>query len=129
MTAMKVTARLASQYIDENLKIREEFVEGASEFLEQELEVAKKELDAKEKVLSEYKLQYLGELPGQLDSNLRTLDRLQEEKNSILESINTTGARLEFTQKAIHDYELLSDSISESTGVKPLGLMSSYPAK
>ena len=122
MTAMKVTAKLASQYIDENLKIREAFVEGAAAFLEQELEVAKNELDEKEKVLSEYKLKYLGELPGQLDSNLRTLDRLQEEKNSVLESINNTGARLEFIQKAIHDYELLSDSISESTGVKPLGL-------
>src|SRR5580765_8036523 len=35
--AMKVTAKLASQYIDENLRSREQLVQGASEFIEQEL--------------------------------------------------------------------------------------------
>ncbi len=116
MTAMKVTAKIASQYIDENLKIREQFVEGASEFLEQELAIARKELDAKEKVLSEYRLQNLGELPGQMDSNLRSLDRLQEEKASIQESLNSMSARVELIQKSIHDYESMAGALSELPG-------------
>ena len=111
MTAMKVTAKLASQYIEENLKLREQFVEGAAEFLEQELGTIKRELDEKEKALSEFKLKYLGELPGQLESNLRTLDRLQGEKSSLQESLNATSLRLELIQKSIHDYESLAGAL------------------
>jgi uncharacterized protein involved in exopolysaccharide biosynthesis len=39
--AMKVTARLASLFIEENLKVREQLAEGTSEFLDQELQLAK----------------------------------------------------------------------------------------
>src|SRR5436309_1453000 len=45
MTAMKVTAKLTSQFIEENLKVREQLVEGASEFLEQEVNLAKARLE------------------------------------------------------------------------------------
>ena len=111
MTAMKVTAKLASQYIEENLKIREQFVEGASEFLEQELATIKRELDDKEKAMSEFKLKYLGELPGQLESNLRTLDRLQGQNSSLQETLNALNMRLELIQKSIHDYESIAGAL------------------
>ena len=48
MTAMKVTAKLASLFIEENLKVREQLVTGVSVFLEQELHDAKKALEAQE---------------------------------------------------------------------------------
>ncbi|MEO8327286.1 MAG: Wzz/FepE/Etk N-terminal domain-containing protein, partial [Nitrospirota bacterium] len=68
MMAKKVTAKLASQYMDENIKIREQFIEGAMEFLDQELVSAKEALDQKEKALSEYRMKYVGELPAQLEA-------------------------------------------------------------
>ena len=113
MVAMKVTSKLASEYINGNIKMREQFIEGATEFLEQELEVAKQSLDEKEKLLSEYKLKYAGELPGQLETNLRTLDRLQEEKIQIQESINGLSTRMELLQKSIRDYEAMSGTLME----------------
>ncbi len=113
MTAMKVTAKIASQYIDENLKIREQFVEGASEFLNQELEIARQELDAKEKLLSEFKLKHLGQLPGQLSTNLRSLDRLQNERESIQEQLNSLSTRLDLTQKSIRDYESMAGTMAD----------------
>jgi polysaccharide biosynthesis transport protein len=113
MMAMKVTARLASQYIDENIKIREQFIEGAMEFLDQELVTAKEALDQKEKALSEYKQNYLGELSGQLEANLRTLDRLQLEKTQIQESMNSINARLDHLQKSTHDYETMAGALME----------------
>ncbi len=105
LVAMKVTSKLASQFIDGNIKIREQFIEGATEFFDQELIESKKALDAKEQLLSEYKLRFLGELPGQLDANLRTLDRLQLEKIRIQETLNESNSRLELLQKTIRDYE------------------------
>ena len=113
MVAMKVVSKLASQYIDENIKIREQFIEGATEFLEQELVSAKQALDEKEKLLSEYRLKYAGELPGQLETNLRTLDRMQEEKIQIQESLNGLNVRMELLQKSIHDYEAMAGTLME----------------
>ncbi|GJL69835.1 MAG: hypothetical protein NPIRA06_24700 [Nitrospirales bacterium] len=103
--AMKVTGRLASQYIDENIKIREQFIEGAMEFLDQELVSAKEALDQKEKALSEYRMKYVGELPAQLEANFRTLDRLQLEKTRIQDSMNSINTRLDLLEKTILDYE------------------------
>ena len=93
-----------STVIDGNIKMREKFIEGATEFLEQELALAKETLDEKEKVLSEYKLRFAGELPAQLETNLRTLDRLQLEKIRIQESLTSLHSRIELVQKSIGDY-------------------------
>ena len=49
MTAMKVTAKLASLFIEENLKVREQLVTGVSDFLELELHDAQKTLEAQDK--------------------------------------------------------------------------------
>src|SRR2546428_2857779 len=77
MTAMKVTAKLTSQFIDENLRVREQLVEGASEFLQQELGMAKERLGQPEPAINQFKTKHMGELPQQTDANLRALDRLQ----------------------------------------------------
>ena len=113
MMAMKVTAKLASQYIEENLKIREQFIEGATDFLEQELKEAQKVLDEKERDLSQFKLSHMGELPAQLETNLRGLDRLQEEKTRITESITNINVRLELLQKSMKEYEAIAAPLAE----------------
>ena len=64
--AMKVTSKLASHFIDENLRSREQLVEGASEFIEQELAMAKERLEAQERSISLFKTKYMGELPEQV---------------------------------------------------------------
>src|SRR5438093_8134402 len=103
--AMKVTSKLASQFIEENLKVREQFVEGASEFLEQELTKSKSGLEAQEQIISNYKKRYMGELPQQMEAGLRALDRLQEELNGTSEGITGQSDRLAMIDKAIRDYE------------------------
>ena len=121
--AMKVTSKLASQYIEENLKLREQFVEGASDFLEMELRTSREELEAKERLLSEFRLRYMGELPSQLEANLSTLDRLQAERTSNHESINTLNNRLMLVQQALHEYEtsgaISADARVELEGGRP----------
>lgn len=80
---MNVTNALASLFIEENLKAREEYAEGTSDFLSAELENAKKELELQEKSVRKFKESNMGSLPQQLEANLRTLDRLQLELQSI----------------------------------------------
>jgi polysaccharide chain length determinant protein (PEP-CTERM system associated) len=105
LMAMKVTEKLASQFIEENLKLREQFVEGAIDFLDHELNDQKALLEAKERVMSEFKKLHMGALPGQLEVNLRTLDRLQHEHIALQESLARMQERLEVSERAINEYE------------------------
>ncbi|MFQ5558975.1 MAG: GumC family protein [Nitrospinota bacterium] len=78
-TTMQITNAVASLYIEENLRIREQYAEGTADFLDSELEKTKKLLEEKELAVQEFKSKFMGSLPEQLDTNLRTLDRLQLE--------------------------------------------------
>ncbi len=90
MTTMKVTNELASLLIKENLKIREELVEGTSAFIDGELENLKITLESQERALSQFKQSFTGELPTQIDASLRTLDRLQLALQETKASIRAT---------------------------------------
>lgn len=86
-TAMQVTNTIASLFIEENLKAREQFAEGTSEFIINELDKSKTELEELERSLKSFKETHMGALPEQLDANLRTLDRLQLELQNVSASI------------------------------------------
>ncbi|GIX49607.1 MAG: chain-length determining protein [Candidatus Tectimicrobiota bacterium] len=88
-TVMQVTNALASLFIEENLKVRERQAEGTAEFLESQLREAARDLQRQEQALKEFKERHRGALPEQLDANLRTLDRLQQELQSLNEALRT----------------------------------------
>ena len=81
-TVAQVANTLASFYIEENLKVRERQAAGTSEFLKAQVVVTKARLDEQERVVSEFKRHYLGELPQQLDANLATIERLSAQLRS-----------------------------------------------
>jgi polysaccharide chain length determinant protein (PEP-CTERM system associated) len=83
-TAAKLVAeRLASMFIEENLRERERQAEGTSEFLETQLESARERLEQHERTLAQYRRRYSGELPSQLDSNVQMLNSLQVQAQGI----------------------------------------------
>jgi polysaccharide chain length determinant protein (PEP-CTERM system associated) len=77
-SAMRATARLASLFIGENLKTREQQAVGTSEFLESQLRDTKARLEVMEQRVKDYKMRYMGELPQQMEANLRMLAGLQD---------------------------------------------------
>ena len=87
----RVVNGLAALFIDENLRLREAQATGTSEFLDQQLETMRKRLETVEQKLREYRKNNMGELPEQLESNLRALDRLQMQLNERQETLR--GAR------------------------------------
>ncbi|MGH8068029.1 MAG: GumC family protein [Candidatus Entotheonellia bacterium] len=93
LTVMKVTNTLATLFIEQNLKLRELQAEGTSEFLEYQLAEAKRQLEKQEQALKEFKELHMGALPPQMDANLRTLDRLQLELQSVGEALKTAEER------------------------------------
>jgi succinoglycan biosynthesis transport protein ExoP len=116
---MKVTNTLASLFIEENLKIREQQAEGTSEFLAGEHAEAKRELEKQEKSLKDFKEQRMGALPEQMDANLRTLDRLQMEIQTINDALKNTEDRRIFYEGQLAEIErqsalLKSEALNES---------------
>jgi polysaccharide chain length determinant protein (PEP-CTERM system associated) len=86
----QVTNTLASLYIEENLKVREQLAAGTAEFLRVQLVQVKDELEKQEQRLSQFKEQHIGELPEQSQANLAALERL----NTQLRMIGDKQARL-----------------------------------
>lgn len=103
VTAMKVTERFASHFIEENLRSREQMLEGASDFLEQELHMAEAKLEDQERAISEFKIKYMGELPQQMEANLRSLDRLQIDVNATRDSMQAALNRMAILEKQVSE--------------------------
>jgi polysaccharide chain length determinant protein (PEP-CTERM system associated) len=102
--AQAVTALLAVKLYEDNLKRREGLVETTTEFLSAELNRVKGDLEAKERAISDFKRAHIGELPQQMEANLRTLDRLQLDLTNSSESLNKMGERLTSLEKAIKEF-------------------------
>ena len=91
---MAVTNNLAGSFINENLKVREAQAVGTSDFLANELITKRQRLEGVEQKLREYRRQYMGELPEQLDANLRILERLQTQLSERGKTLRDEKSRL-----------------------------------
>ncbi len=98
---MKVANGLAAYFIDENLKARESQAFGTSDFLDAELDSSRLKLEEVEETLKRYRTRYMGELPEQLETNLRILDRLQEQLTDRQQALREEKARLLFIENQI----------------------------
>jgi len=105
LMARDVTARLASLFIEGKNISGEQLAEGTSEFLMHELIAVKADLEVKEKAISLFKQEHMGELPQQIEANLRTLDRLQAEMTAQSETENNLNTRLASIDKELKEYE------------------------
>jgi polysaccharide biosynthesis transport protein len=72
----KVANRLAGLYIEKNLEMRGEQASETADFLRNQLQELAQRLKDQEKKVSEFKYRHLGQLPEQLDANLRTYEQL-----------------------------------------------------
>jgi polysaccharide chain length determinant protein (PEP-CTERM system associated) len=98
---MKIANALTSYVIEENLRIRETQAVGTSDFLDEELVSIRKKLLLQEEKLKEYREKYMGELPEQLNSNLRILDRLQLQLSSKQRALRDARNRLSDSENQI----------------------------
>ena len=104
-TAKQVTNRLASLFIEKNLRVREHQAQETKSFINAEAERLRKELEEQEAVVNRYKAANRFELPEQLDSNLRSLEQLRRE----LEANNLRLAALQERKGALQKQTVESD--------------------
>ena len=118
---MRVANRLASYFIDENIRVREEQATGTSTFLDDELKRKEEDLKRIEYELTSYRIKHMGGLPEQLETNLRTVDRLHAEytaKQSALRELkqNMTLANEQAKMfSGLNDDFAANDTMTESS--------------
>lgn len=88
-----VTNRLASYFIDSNLKLRAQQATQTTIFLQKQLDELKTLLLKQEAEVQQYRNKYLGELPDQLQSNVTTITGLQTRLESVQTSLSAAISR------------------------------------
>jgi len=99
LIAQEVTGILASAFMDENLKYREERAVGTTKFMKVETERLRKEVEIQEATVNRYKAKHRYELPEQLQANLSTLEQLRQELQSDLLRLSGLQDRRATVQK------------------------------
>ena len=101
-----VTNKLASLFIEENLKLREQQAQGTSEFLSIELNAMRTKLEEQEGAITRFKKQFMTELPEQRDANLRILEQLQLQSQKISDNLKAAQDRKLIIQKQLSDMKI-----------------------
>lgn len=86
--AQKVTGQLSSLFIQNSLRDQQQLTEDTSQSLESQFIAAQKELQQQEKQLSDFKKQFLGELPEQMPGNVQILSGLQSRLGAATASLH-----------------------------------------
>jgi polysaccharide chain length determinant protein (PEP-CTERM system associated) len=121
-TAMLVANKLADLYVAENLRYREQQAVGTSQFLESQLSEVRARLQNQEARIAEYKEQHLGELPEQRETNLRTLERLQQQLLLAHENHRRANERRQLITRALAEIDQsvgVASSASDGPHVSP----------
>ena len=86
--ARRVNEELTSLFISENVNAQRQLSENTTAFLESQLAEARKNMSQQEAKVAEFKSRHLGELPGQLESNMQILAGLQAQFQGAQQSLD-----------------------------------------
>jgi polysaccharide chain length determinant protein (PEP-CTERM system associated) len=117
--AQKVAERLASLFIEENLRDREVQAEGTNQFLDSQLEEARRRLVEHEKKLEEYRRRYAGQLPTQVQTNLQAIQNVQLQLQALNESMNHDRDRRLIVERQLTDLEAAGSAASAPVDLPP----------
>jgi len=90
----EVANRLAGLFLEASLKTRMEHAISISRFLRAELERTEETLKAETRAVANFREEHRGELPEELESNLRSLERLQGQAATLATQIAESETRL-----------------------------------
>jgi len=116
-TVTMVTNKLASLFIEENLKLREQQAQGTTEFLTIELNATKAKLEEQEKLVTRFKKQFMYELPDQRDVALNILGKLQQQLQTLNDALKSAQDRKLIIQKQLTEMRNMAAMLTEDPTV------------
>ncbi len=88
--ARDVATQITSLFIEENLRRTENQAANTTQFIEKQLEEAKRKLDEQDARLAQFKQKFIGQLPGQEESNMRLLMGATTQLEAVIQLLNRT---------------------------------------
>ena len=116
--AQQICGELTSMMLEQNLQTRELVAQSTTDFLERQVEEAKSGLDDQDTKLAEFKQQYLGQLPGDQDDNLKLLGTLNSQLDATTQALNRGQQDKTYTQSLL-DQQLAAWKASQGSGNNP----------
>jgi polysaccharide chain length determinant protein (PEP-CTERM system associated) len=127
-TAQKTTEKLASLFIEESIRDRENLAEDTSQFLNAQLEDARRQLKEHEKKLEEYRTRFGGELPSQVATNLQAVQNLQVQLQNLSEATDRARERRLTFERIVVDLESDVPGVVPSPAATSPGSAADIPA-
>jgi polysaccharide chain length determinant protein (PEP-CTERM system associated) len=128
---MQVTQRLASLFVEENLKDREQLAVGTNQFLEQQVEEARKQLEAHEARARDYRERHAGQMPSQMPANLQVLQSASLQLQALEDSLGRDRERrleLEHSLNELKVVDAAAKQAAEETPSEPRAAAAAPPA-
>jgi polysaccharide chain length determinant protein (PEP-CTERM system associated) len=91
--AAQVANRLPAIFAEETLKLRQAQASRATQLFTEEMDTLGKSVTAWEKRIAQFKVDHMGELPEQMEMNMRALERVSAELRSKSEELRVAEAR------------------------------------
>jgi protein tyrosine kinase modulator len=118
--AQQVCTELTSMLLAENLKTREQTAQSTTDFLTRQVDQAKHDIDGLDAKLANFKKQYMGQLPGDEDNNLKLLAGLNSQLDAYTQSLNRAQQDRAYTQSLLS--QQLAAWSSSQTSMNPENL-------
>jgi polysaccharide chain length determinant protein (PEP-CTERM system associated) len=99
--AQQICSELTSMLLAENLKARTQVAQSTTEFLTRQLEEAKKNLNDQDSKMAIFKRQYMGQLPGDADNNLKILMGLNSQLDANTQTLNRAQQDRSYTESLL----------------------------
>src|SRR4029077_8537650 len=99
--AQKICDALTELIVNENLKSRGEVAKGTTDFLSRQVEDAKRALDGQDKDLADFKKKYMGQLPTDVDNNMRILMSLNSQLDATTQTLSRAQQDKAYTESML----------------------------
>jgi polysaccharide biosynthesis transport protein len=109
-----VTNMLATQFTEDAGRLRDALTRKAYDFIQENVNDARHALEEREQALREHKQKYWGSLPEQLDANLRVLQQLQLEQQTLGDNLRTLGERRAALERSLLEGRRRTTSATDS---------------
>src|SRR5580692_8497797 len=103
--AQQVNSELASLFIDESFKAQQRLSESTTAFLDSQLADARTKLEEQEANVRTFKAKHMGDLPSQLESNVKILSGLQSQLETTERSLDAARQQKLYLESLQQQYQ------------------------
>lgn len=118
--AQQICNELTGLLLEENLRTRAQAASGTTDFLSRQVDDAKRTLDDQDSKLAAFKRQYMGQLPGDAENNLRILMSMNSQLDATTQTLNRAQQDKAYTESLLAQQLAAWKSSQSSTNPQTL---------